>query len=186
MTAYAPPAPPMIIARWHGGAQTPRLIVMHSTVSPCRPGQARATAAYFAGLPGGRKASAHYVVDPAEVVQCVGDHTVAYHCGYNQDSIGVELCEYPSWDRTRWDDEPHRQLEIRAARLVAELCLAYGIRPYFVGRLGLLLGRRGVTTHRAMSLAYQRSGHWDPGAWRRRRFMRRVRRQIARIEEELR
>ncbi len=186
MTRYAPPSPPMIRARWHGGAQIPRLIVMHSTVSPCKPGQARATAKYFAGLPATRKASAHYCVDPAEVIQCVGDHTVAYHCGYNQDSLGIELCEYPSWDKTRWDDQPHRQMEILAARLVAELCLAYDIRPRFVGRLGLLAGRRGVTTHRAMSKAFKRSTHWDPGAWRRRRFMRRVRRQIKRIKAETR
>lgn len=186
MTRYAPPTPPMIRARWHGGEQTPQLIVMHSTVSPCKPGQARATAAYFASLPTTRKASAHYVVDPAEVIQCVPDHTVAYHCGYNQDSIGIEMCEYPSWDKTRWDDAAHVQMEIRAARLVAELCLAYGIRPYHVGRVGLLLGRTGVTTHRAMSLAFKRSTHWDPGAWRRHRFMRRARHQIKKIKKETR
>lgn len=184
MTRYPAPSPPMIRARWHGGKQIPRRIVMHSTVSPCKPGQARATARYFAST--STKASAHYCVDPAEVIQCVGDHTVAYHCGYNQDSIAVEMCEYPSQDKARWDDEPHRQMEIQAARLVAKLCLAYGIRPYFVGRLGLLAGRKGVTTHRAMSRAYKKSTHWDPGAWRRRRFMRRVRRQIARIKKETR
>lgn len=186
MTRYAPPSPPMIRARWHGGKQVPRRIVMHSAVSPCKPGQARATAAYFAGLPATRKASAHYSVDPAEVIQSVPDHVVAYHCGYNQDSLAIEMCEYPAKGllaRRRWDDAAHKQLEKRAARLVAELCLAYDIRPYFVGRLGLLLGRRGVTTHRAMSRAYKKSSHWDPGAWRRRRFMKRVRRQIRKIKE---
>ncbi len=175
------PTPPFIAARWHGGAQTPRLIVMHSTVSPCKPGQARATAQFFAREQ--NKTSAHYCVDPAEVIQCVGDHTVAYHCGYNQDSIGAEMCDYPdAKSKARWDDANHIAMEKRAARLVAELCLAYGIRPYFVGATGLKLGRKGVTTHAEMSKAFRRSTHWDPGAWRRFRFMRRVRRQIKRIK----
>jgi hypothetical protein len=41
----------------------------------------------------------------------VGDHTVAFHCGYNQDSIGIEMCDMPSQDKTRWDDQPHRDME---------------------------------------------------------------------------
>jgi hypothetical protein len=135
-------------------------------------------------------------VDESYVFQCVGDHTVAYHCGYNQDSIGVEMCDNPSMEdprtgriiaapKSRWDDDEHRRLERRTARLVAELCLAYNIRPYYVGRWKLLAGMKGVTTHAAMSKAYKRSTHWDPGAWRRYRFMRRVRRQVARIKKGL-
>jgi N-acetylmuramoyl-L-alanine amidase CwlA len=185
VTKYAAPSPPFIAARWHGGKQTPRLIVMHSTVGPTRKGSARNVAAYFARET--NKTSAHYVVDEAEVIQCVGDHAVAYHCGYNQDSLGVEMCDNPADKRglRRWDDAEHVRLEIRTARLVAELCLAYGIRPYYVGRLRLLAGLRGVTTHAVMSKTYHRSTHWDPGAWRRYRFMRRVRRQVARIRKGL-
>lgn len=174
---YTAPHPEFVAARWHGGAQTPKLIVLHSTVSPCRDGQAIATGNYFANLGEDRKASAHYVVDPGKTVQCVGDHTVAYHCGFNQDSIGIEMCEFPSWDRTRWDDAEHRRMMRRTARLVAKLTLVYKIRPYYVGRAGLLLGIKGVTTHRQMSLAFKMSSHWDPGAWPRRKFMREVRRQ---------
>lgn len=174
------PAPAFIAARWKGGRQTPRLIVMHSAVCPCRKGAARGVANYFART--SRKASAHYSVDPYEVIQSVGDHSVAYHCGYNQDSIAVEFCEYPSQKKSRWDDAPHRAMEKRAARLVAELCLAYGIRPYFVGAVQLRLGIKGVTTHVEMSRAFRRSDHWDPGAWRRYRFMREVRRQVRAIK----
>jgi hypothetical protein len=43
----------------------------------------------------------------------VGDHTIAFHCGYNHDSIGIELCDMPSQDKTRWDDQPHRDMEVR-------------------------------------------------------------------------
>lgn len=175
MTVSAP-HPPFIEARWYGGKQSVlKWIVMHSTVSPCRVGQAKATAYYFAKTD--RKASAHYVQDPKERYQCVPDHNVAWHCGYNYGSIAVEMCEFPNWDRKRWDDEPHREMERRAARLVARLTLAYNIRPFYVPWPALLLGVKGVTTHRQMSLAFRRSTHWDPGAWRRRRFMKEVRRQ---------
>lgn len=183
MTTYPAPTAPMIAARWHGGAQMPRLIVLHSTVGPTKAGSARGVAHFFANET--NKTSAHYVVDEAEVIQCVGDHTVAYHCGYNQDSIGVEMCDYPDQRQARWDDPAHIRLERRTARLVAELCLAYGIRPYYVPALLLKAGVKGITTHAQMSLAFKLSTHWDPGAWRRYRFMRRVRRQIKRIKAGL-
>lgn len=185
MSTYAPPSPPLIAARWHGGTQTPKRIVMHSTVSPCEPGAARATAHFFAREE--NPTSAHYCVDPGEVIQCVPDHVVAYHCGYNQNSIGIEMCEYPAFvvnraNLARWLTPEHRRMKRRAARLVAELCLAYGIPARFVGVRGLLAGENGVTTHACMSRAYKRSTHWDPGAWPRRQFMRQVRRQIDLIE----
>ena len=71
----------------------------------------------------------------------------------------------------------------RAARLTAQLCLAYGVRPWFVGRIGLRLGRTGVTTHNEVSQAFGQSSHWDPGAWPRRKFMRAVRREVKAIKK---
>jgi len=178
MSTFKAPSPRMVAARWHGGSQTPRLIVMHSTVSPCKPGGAAATAHFFATEE--NKTSAHYVVDPETVVQCVGDHTVAYHCGHNQDSIGVEMCDMPDpKNKKRWDDAAHKAMFDRAADLVADLCLAYGIRPYFVKAAALKRGTVGVTTHAEMTNAFHQSTHWDPGAWRRIRFMRLVRSKIA-------
>lgn len=181
MSTYIAPSPPFIAARWMGGSQTPKLIVLHSTVGPTKAGSARGVANFFARET--NKTSAHYVVDEGEVIQCVKDHVVAYHCGYNQDSIGVEMCDYPSDKASRWDDAEHLRLERRTARLVAELCMAYDIRPYYVPAIALKLGVRGITTHAQMSLAFKASTHWDPGAWRRFRFMRRVRRQVARIKK---
>lgn len=178
---YPAPSPQLVRARWMGGEQTPKLVVMHSTVSPCAIGGAHQIAHMFATMD--RAASAHYVVDPADTIQCVPDHRVAYHCGYNQDSIGVEMCEYPSWNVARWLTRPHRRMRRRAVELVAELCLAYSIRPYYVGPKAMLAGKRGVTTHRAMSTAYKRSTHWDPGAWPRRAFMRAVRARMVELIE---
>ena len=179
MTITAP-NPPFIAARWHGGPQTPKLIVMHSTVGPTKTGSAKSVAEFFARLPDTDKASAHYVVDETERYQCVGDHTVAYHCGYNQDSIGIEMCDNPSHTSTaRWSTGEHQRLLTNAAHLTARLCLVYGIRPWFVGALGLRAGIKGVTTHAEMSTAFKLSDHWDPGAWPRRAFMREVRAHYA-------
>jgi N-acetylmuramoyl-L-alanine amidase CwlA len=168
------PNPPFVTARWFGGVQDKiKWIVLHSTVSPCETGQAERVAQFFARED--NKTSAHYVVDPTERRQCVPDHRIAYHCGYNEGSIAVEMCEFPNFDVNRWDNTPHRLLEVNAAHLVARLCAAEGVRPYFVGRLGLLCGVNGVTTHNKMSKAFKKSTHWDPGAWKRLRFMREVR-----------
>lgn len=156
MTTYAAPSPPMIAAAHHGGAQTPTLIVMHATVGPTKTGAARAVAEMFRA--GARVASAHYVVDEAITYQCVGDHAVAYHCGYNADSLGIEMCFYPladslrNWlrpksERTgprleaghqsitpmRWLQPTVRRMLRRSANLAGDLCLAYGIRRRYIG-----------------------------------------------------
>lgn len=175
------PHPFQIPARWYGGSQTPHRIVMHSTVSPCKAGQARAVGYFFAHEDA--KTSAHYGVDPEEVVQYVADHHVAYHCGYNQDSIGVEMCEYPSLTNpARWLTPNQIKMRRRAQRLVARLCLAYDIPAQFLTVDELLMGERGITTHNNMSKAFKRSTHWDPGTWPQRLFMRGVRKRIAELQ----
>jgi N-acetylmuramoyl-L-alanine amidase CwlA len=177
MTAFQAPHPDLVAARWKGGAQTPKDIVLHSTVTPCDFGWARKVAHFFATED--NKTSAHYIVDPGEVIQCVGDHTVAYHCGFNQDSIAVEMCEFPSLlNLARWLSPKHIMMRKRAQRLVARLCLAYDIPPYYRGVKARLDGKHGVTTHNVMSKAFKQSTHWDPGAWPRRLFMRGVRKRI--------
>jgi N-acetylmuramoyl-L-alanine amidase CwlA len=179
-TRFAPPDPPYVgpAARTSGGGNKPiRRIVMHSTVSPCEPGMARKIAAYFRSS--AARGSAHYVVDPKEVVQVVYDSVIAWHAPPNSHSIGVELCDNPVANTpSRWDDRNHREMMELAADLVADLCLAYGIPPWFVGRVGLRLGRRGVTTHAEVSKAFGQSSHWDVGAWYRVRFMRLVRSKV--------
>ena len=149
-TKIAAPSPRMVAARHKGGAQNPGLVVMHSAVTATRAGAASSVARFFATET--NPTSAHYVVDEAEVIQCVGDHTIAYHCGYNNDSIGIEMCDMPvlnsqaHWwmpkaKRTgakpvvhgkrvrplRWIEPQHRAMMRRTAKLTARLCLAYGI-----------------------------------------------------------
>jgi N-acetyl-anhydromuramyl-L-alanine amidase AmpD len=182
MPTYRAPEPRMIAARWKGGSQTPRDIVLHSMVYPCKAGAADWCGHFFATED--NKTSAHYGVDPTEVVQYVGDHTVAYHCGHNQDSIGIEMADMSGVYALRWLDKEHRAMLRLAARLVAELCLAYDIPPYYVSAWGLLKGKHGVTTHAQETKAFHQSTHTDPGWWPRRKFMRMVRAEVAAIKAE--
>lgn len=157
----APPNPPMIPARWHGGAQTPKTIVIHGTVSPCALGGARAVAKFFATED--NKTSAHYVVDPGEVIQSVSDHVVAYHCGHNEDSIGIELCDPQAGSGARWGDKNHVAMLARAAELTARLCLAYDIPEIRVTPSALVAGKHGICGHVDMTNAFHQSTHTDPG-----------------------
>jgi len=153
----------MIAARYHGGAQTPKAVVMHGTVSPCKRGNARAVANWWHASTS-PKTSAHYVADPGESIQCVGDHTVAYHCGYNTGSIGYELSDPQTGDPKRWGDAVHTAMLKIAAKDVARLCLAYGIeikRPS-VAELKAK-GPHGIYGHDDSRRAFGHTTHTDPG-----------------------
>lgn len=200
MAKFPPPSPPYVgpAAHTSGPGNKPiDRIVIHSTVSPCQPGGARDIGRYFASEASG--GSAHYIVDPAEVVQSVFDSVVAWHAPPNPHSLGVEMCDIPgprprepkskAWWRAlrrswRWVRPNQIAMLRRTARLTAQLCLAYDVPPVFVGPRGLRAGRRGVTTHAAVSTAFRQSTHWDPGLWPRRAFMRQVRSEVARIRKE--
>lgn len=186
MSKYPAPNPPYLgPAKYYstGGNKPINRIVMHSTVGPTKGGSARGVANYFAHAVT-RPSSAHYAVDAVEVVQVVFDGDTAYHAPPNAHSIGVEMCDYPHpTSGARWEDKDHKALLNNAARLVAELCLAYDVPPWFVGPVRLRLGRRGVTTHAAVRDAWHQTDHWDPGAWPRRAFMREVRRQVKAIKK---
>ena len=179
---YPPPSPPFIRARNQGGRQTPKAIVMHGTVSSDNAGTARNIARWWNG-PGSPMSSAHYVVDPKEVIQCVGDHSVAYHCGYNQNSIGVELCDEQAGPASRWEDADSQAILRRAARLVAELCLAYNIEPVRPSIADLKRkGPHGIYGHNDSRLAFGRTTHTDPRDFNWPRFLRMVREEIAKIK----
>lgn len=163
-----------------GSNKPVRRIVIHSTVSPCREGQARDTAAYFRSPEA--RGSAHYAVDPGEVVQCAWDSVICWHAPPNAQSLGIEMCEFPATTMDRWKERPHQLMLERTARLTAQLCLAYGVPIRYVGWFRMrVLGMRGVTTHAQVSKAWRQSDHWDPGTWPRRRFMRMVRLQAKAI-----
>jgi len=148
-----PPGPPRAI----------RLVVLHSMESQERLDTAENVAAWFAGEDA-PQASAHYCVDADSIVQCVRDEDIAWHApGANRDGIGVELAGRASQTSAEWlDGYSARVLELAAA-LVAELCRRHRVPQTPLGSEGLRIGSRGITTHGAVSVAYGKSNHTDPG-----------------------
>lgn len=139
------------------------LIVIHTTENDCRPGVALAVARYFAG-PSAPEASAHYVVDPGAVVQCVRDVDTAWHApGTNPRAIGIEHA-----GRARYLDRDWETLDVdamlrRSAGLVAALCRRHGIPIERLGAEAVRAGEAGITGHVDVSKAFKKSDHWDPG-----------------------
>lgn len=196
----APPEPPYLGPpdKSTPGSNKPiTRVVIHSTVSPCKPGGARQIAAYFRSASAG--GSAHYVVDPAETVQAAYDSVICWHAPPNPGSLGIEMCDIPGpvpndppgsarWKAARrswrWARPEQQAMLKRTAELTAHLCLAYDVPIVWVDALRLRGGGHGITTHAEVSKAFGQSTHWDPGFWPRRRFMRLVRKAAARLERE--
>ena len=162
-----------------------QLVVLHSAVMRCQPGMARVLARLNRDVT--HRGSWHYAVDPSETIQCSYDSWVCWHAPPNSGTLGIEMADLPERGRAglaRWDQLPHRQMLHRAAFLTATLCIAYRLPVRFVGPIRQRLGVRGITTHRARSIAYRQSSHWDLGAWPRRRFLRLVDHYVAVIRAE--
>jgi hypothetical protein len=186
---YPPPAPPYVgpPSKSSAGSNKPiRRIVLHGTVSPTERGGARKIAAYFRS--DSAAGSAHYVVDPGEVVQSAHDSVICWHAPPNANSLGIELCDWVGGKDgkplplTRWEQRDHKAMLKLAARLTAELCLAYDVPVRMVGARGLKAGKQGICEHSDVSAAFKQSSHWDLGAFPRRRFIHLVRAEVESIE----
>lgn len=157
----------------------PNRIVIHGTVSPTVRGGARAIAHYFAGA--GAGGSAHYVIDPGEIVQCVKDSTIAWHAPPNFRSLAVELTDWvtlaearrhdrawvgksPAQWAARWTDRDHQSMLRLAAGLVSCLCSTYSLPEIKLTSTDLIAGGRGICGHVDVSRAWYQTNHIDPGA----------------------
>lgn len=128
-------------------------------MSPCKNGGARSIANYFATH---RTGSAHYVVDPGEIVQCVREGTIAYHAPPNTGSIGIELCDPQSGSATRWADGNHTAMLQRAAKLVVEIAKRHKVPLTRIGPSDLRAGKHGICGHVDVSYAWHQTDHGDP------------------------
>lgn len=182
---YSPPSPPYLGPpnRHSGEGNKPVYrIVLHGTVSPTVRGGAREIARYFRSSAAG--GSAHYVVDPGEVVQVAWDSVVAWHAPPNPHSLGVEFCDPVGGGSgplplSRWNEPDHRAMLNLGAHLVAGLCLAYEVPVQLLGPGGLKTGSKGICEHSDVSEAFRQSSHWDLGNFPRRDFLNLVRRHAA-------
>lgn len=158
-------------------------IVLHCTVSPCVSGGRYAIAAMFSHR---IFKSAHYIADPAGVLQDLGDSKVGEHAPPNQHSIGIEMCDAlvsEKWDMThaqRWFDNDHKEMLNRVARLTARLCLAYNVPIRRIRDAH----ERGICGHVDVSKTFGETDHWDPGpAFPWEHFMSKVQENAHRIQK---
>ena len=92
------------------------------------------------------------------------DENVAWAApGANSNGIQIEHAGRARPNRPRVSDAYSTAMLDRSAALVAELCRKHGIPAVWLYAADLKAGRRGITTHKAVSDAFKRSSHWDPG-----------------------
>lgn len=136
-------------------------IVIHCTVSPCERGGAVDIARYFQRQSAG--GSAHYVVDPGEIVSCLKENVIAWHAPPNTGSIGVELCDPQKGPAARWQDDDHQEMLRLAAGLVRRVAARWDIPLRRLTVSGLKVGLRGICGHVDVSNAFRQTDHSDPG-----------------------
>jgi N-acetyl-anhydromuramyl-L-alanine amidase AmpD len=128
-----------------------------------KPTSAEALGSWVSG-PHAPEASWHFSVDADSIVQSVEIKDVAWHArGANRHGIGIEHAGYARQSEEEWHDEFSEAMLRRSARLVAKLCKDHGIPVQYVDAEGLKRGDRGITTHHAVTLAFRKSDHTDPG-----------------------
>lgn len=149
------------------GNLPPTRIVIHCTAGPgqtCCVG-AQGTARYFREDPntGG---SAHYITDLDETIRCAYDFIVCWHAPPNIHSLGIEMeCSLAGGGAGHWGRADHVTMMHRTAKLVAQLCLQYGLPTVKLSVADLVAGKHGVTGHNEVSLAFHQSDHTDPGPY---------------------
>ncbi len=137
--------------------------MLHTVQAELRAGRARQQAKDWASA-ASPESSAHYVVDAGEVVQCVHEADTAWAApGANNDGIQVEMVGRAEWTAARWGEPDARAMVERAGALVGEICRRHGLPIEILTTEDVLAGRSGITTHAAVSRAFKRSSHWDPG-----------------------
>ena len=169
---------PYVAARNQSPASgQPRLIVIHSMECPVETGRASQVAHWFAD-PTSPRASAHYMVDPAEVWCGVKPPATAWHVGSANTyrggaSIGIEQTGY-AYSTDWWTPDALEQLDL-LVDLVGSLCDRYDIPRRWLGVAELQAGEAGISTHGLCSAAGIGTDHTDPGPnWPVEEFMRRL------------
>lgn len=161
---YPAPAPKYIgPANRNGGPGNKPIkrIVIHCTVSPCATG-AENIARYFKTT--STPASAHYVVDAKTTIQSLYDSYVGFHAPPNGNSLGIELCcNLHGQGKGHWSRRDHKKMLRRAARLTAELCLAYDVPAVRLTPAEMRAGKQGLCGHNDVRDAWGQTTHWDPG-----------------------
>lgn len=141
-------------------------VVIHTAECGETPGAATNLMKWCAG-PNAPQASWHYAVDSTGVTQSVREKHVAWHApGMNGKGIGVEHAGRAAQNAAGWSDAYSLAVLDYSARLVAGVCRRWGIPVVRLSPADLLAGKRGITGHVDVTMAFKKSTHTDPGtAW---------------------
>lgn len=156
----------VIPARWYGVPRTAvDVIVLHSMESPEGLTTAEDVSRWAQTLPPDRKASWTYAADGNSIVQCVPELVVAYAApGANHDGIQIEHAGRARQTPAEWLDKYSRPMLEQSALLSADICRRRNLPAIWLSPADLQAGRKGITSHRNVSLAFGRSNHTDPGS----------------------
>ena len=148
------------------GGNKPRLIVIHTMETPENNGRAYQVAQWFAGT-SSPQASAHYMVDNAEVYQSVKEEDTAWAVddfGLNQQSISIEHAGYASQSPTQWQDSYSKAELTLSAGLAAQIAARWSIPAVKLSPADILAGKSGFCGHADITAAKKiAGGHTDPG-----------------------
>lgn len=145
----------------------PLWIVIHDMESSERGSCAEDTANYFATGAGGRNVSSHYCVDNNSVVQCVLLRDSAWTVGNrpgNNRGINWELCGYASQSRAQWLDDFGLAMFAQIRPILRADAAEYGIPLTRRTVAELQAGKKGITSHNDLRLAFGGTTHTDPGS----------------------
>ena len=144
----------------------PRLIVIHTMETPESRGRAHQVAAWFSGA-NAPQASAHYMVDDAEIYQCVKESDTAWAVAdqaLNQASISIEHAGAAAQSSTQWVDAYSKAELALSARLTADIAHRNGIPAVKLSPADILAGKAGFCGHNDITEAKKiAGGHSDPG-----------------------
>lgn len=146
-------------------ARTIDVVTIHTMESSEKPGTAGAVARWFAG-PTAPMASAHFCIDPNDVVQCVRETDVAWHApGCNHNGIGIEHAGYARQTAIDWADEDSLKILLNSAKLITRLLKRYSVPLVQLTPDDLKGGGRGLCGHADATIAFPGPGrtHTDPG-----------------------
>lgn len=160
---------PIIIAKHFTlgrGKHKPSLIVVHTMETPENRGRAHQVAAWFAG-PTAPQASAHYMVDDAEIYISVKEEDTAWAVDdfeLNQKSISIEHAGTAAQTPAEWAD-PYSVSELKlSATLAADIAKRWNIPVVKLTPQDILAGKSGICGHVDITLAKKiHGGHTDPG-----------------------
>lgn len=142
--------------------------VIHDSEAPNPTGAAEGVGAFFQS--GSAQGSTHYGVDTNSTQQYLGDLVIPWGAPpINTSGLHVECAGVARLDRSSWLTQ-YGPMFARLGWLAASRCKRYGIPIRLLHANDLVRigtdpaqGRGGITTHAAISAAFHKSTHTDPG-----------------------